>query len=584
MMTSLILIFLVSLCFKLEIFGFVNNDVHRLRQKASQTSITFMKQSSRCNNIFCNNRRKKCVQVSMTSSSENNNNNNIGRNSNDASLVLLGLQNSPFGGIKSDFRRRIVHYTSDWKDGVSKKTLASLGFLYFACLAPCIAFGGLTNVITEGSIGVVEFLVSCGVSGIVYSIFSGQPMSFLGPTGLTLAFISALYRFTVEKGLPFLPLYSWTGMWTSLFLALAATFNLSDLMRFCTRFTDDCFNALLAFNFVFQAARSILTNFTQPGADLIKAFASFNMALATWQSIGSFEVLKSSNLFNKQTRKNISDFGPTLVIIFMTLLSTHPYIASMGMQTLNLPRRFVLAKNRPWIPDLLSVPIEWRFLSMGPALLLTMLFYLDQNISIRTVNNAPGLKKGSAFHWDLLILSGVVGTLSMLGLPCMCGATVQSMNHVRSMSDITIDRDSGREIIGKVKENRLSGLLVHSGILSSLLLLPILSYIPLPVVSGIFLFIGFKLMRGNYFLERLQNLFVEPHTVPSDSVYRLVSRKKVISYISIQATLLSLVWYLKENAKLSLFFPSCIAIMVLVRWKIIPLWFSGRELQYLDPV
>ena len=118
----------------------------------------------------------------------------------------------------------------------------------------------------------------------------------------------------------------------------------------------------------------------------------------------------------------------------------------------------------------------------------------------------------------------IVGTQSFLGLPWMCGATVQSMNHVRSMSDLTIDSD-GKDKVEKVCENRLSGFMVHLGILSSLLLLPWLSYIPLPVVSGIFFFIGFKLMRGNFFLERWQNYFVEPYSLKSDNVYRKLPKK-----------------------------------------------------------
>lgn len=50
-------------------------------------------------------------------------------------------------------------------------------------------------------------------------------------------------------------MYSWTGIWTSLLMALSAVFNLSSLIKYCTRFTDDCFNALLATNFLYEAGR-----------------------------------------------------------------------------------------------------------------------------------------------------------------------------------------------------------------------------------------------------------------------------------------------------------------------------------------
>jgi MFS superfamily sulfate permease-like transporter len=79
--------------------------------------------------------------------------------------------------------------------------------------------------------GVIEFLVSCGASGVVYALFSGNPMTFLGPTGLTLAFITTLYRVAENLSLPFLPMYACTGLWTALFIALTSIFNLSNLMK-----------------------------------------------------------------------------------------------------------------------------------------------------------------------------------------------------------------------------------------------------------------------------------------------------------------------------------------------------------------
>ncbi|CAN0462453.1 unnamed protein product [Discosporangium mesarthrocarpum] len=42
--------------------------------------------------------------------------------------------------------------------------------------------------------GVIEYIVASGTGGMAYAILSGQPMTIIGPTGLTLAFITALYR------------------------------------------------------------------------------------------------------------------------------------------------------------------------------------------------------------------------------------------------------------------------------------------------------------------------------------------------------------------------------------------------------
>ena len=71
--------------------------------------------------------------------------------------------------MRKDLNRRKVHYISDWVDGLKSKrqTVPAILFLYFACLSPAVSFGTISSQITNGSIGVVEFLLSCGLSGMV---------------------------------------------------------------------------------------------------------------------------------------------------------------------------------------------------------------------------------------------------------------------------------------------------------------------------------------------------------------------------------------------------------------------------------
>ena len=47
-------------------------------------------------------------------------------------------------GLRDDVKRKLPKYPSDWLDGfrAGGKSLAAISFLYFACLAPVVAFGG----------------------------------------------------------------------------------------------------------------------------------------------------------------------------------------------------------------------------------------------------------------------------------------------------------------------------------------------------------------------------------------------------------------------------------------------------------
>lgn len=74
-----------------------------------------------------------------------------------------------FKTLSEDLRRRKKTYISDWTDAFDNKraVVPAILFLYFACLAPVVSFGTIATQITEGSIGVVEFLIASGGAGMV---------------------------------------------------------------------------------------------------------------------------------------------------------------------------------------------------------------------------------------------------------------------------------------------------------------------------------------------------------------------------------------------------------------------------------
>mgnify|MGYP002476480766 CR=1 FL=1 len=74
-----------------------------------------------------------------------------------------------FVACSRDMVLRKECYISDWTDGFKnlRKVVPAILFLYFACLAPAISFGTIASQITKNSMGVVEFLLSAGASGMV---------------------------------------------------------------------------------------------------------------------------------------------------------------------------------------------------------------------------------------------------------------------------------------------------------------------------------------------------------------------------------------------------------------------------------
>lgn len=492
--------------------------------------------------------------------------------------------------FRSDIKARKKHYVSDWTDAFKNKNkrqcIPAVLFLYFACLAPVVSFGTIASQITEGSMGVVEFLIASGGAGMSYSILSGQPMTFIAPTGLTLAFLSGLYRYCTLQGLAFLPVYTWVGLWTSCFMTILGLRGSSKYIRFCTRFTDEVFNGLLSLNFTYEACASLRRNFLLADPmNLSMPFVSLSIALGTFASTLKLTAFEKTRLFTPKIRKAFKDFGPVAVIIAFSGINQLKSIKKFGVPTLTVPSVFELAGGRDFLVPFLTVPTKIRWLSALPAVLLTSLFFMDQNISARVVNREEnGLKKGAAYNIDMVALGIITGVLSIFGMPWMCGATVQSMNHVRALTSQKFDEESGDMVIDKVCETRSTGFAIHAMLGATIYLLPLLTYLPIPVVSGVFLYLGRKLMTGNEFLKRIVDSCAETGRLPQEHPIHVVGRKKMNAFTIIQMFSLAGLWAFKQNSATSIFFPAMIGLLMALRTWFLPRFFSEEELTALgDP-
>ena len=65
-----------------------------------------------------------------------------------------------FGGLIDDIKRKKPFYISDFLHALHPQCISSFLFLYFACLAPIVAFGGLLGEATENRIATIESLIS----------------------------------------------------------------------------------------------------------------------------------------------------------------------------------------------------------------------------------------------------------------------------------------------------------------------------------------------------------------------------------------------------------------------------------------
>jgi hypothetical protein len=106
----------------------------------------------------------------------------------------------------------------------------------------------------------------------------------------------------------------------------------------------------------------------------------------------------------------VKDFGPVTIFVIMSLINLHPWVRKFGVPTLHVPASFQLAQGRDFVVPLNAVPLSVKLLCSFPAFLLTSLFFMDQNISVRVVNNPDNkLKKGEAYNLDMVALGLITG-------------------------------------------------------------------------------------------------------------------------------------------------------------------------------
>ncbi|KAF6313516.1 solute carrier family 4 member 7 [Rhinolophus ferrumequinum] len=162
-----------------------------------------------------------------------------------------------FGGLILDIKRKAPFFLSDFKDALSLQCLASILFLYCACMSPVITFGGLLGEATEGRISAIESLFGASLTGIAYSLFAGQPLTILGSTGPVLVFEKILFKFCRDYQLSYMSLRTSIGLWTSFLCIVLVATDASSLVCYITRFTEEAFAALICIIFIYEALEKL---------------------------------------------------------------------------------------------------------------------------------------------------------------------------------------------------------------------------------------------------------------------------------------------------------------------------------------
>ncbi|XP_036450466.1 electrogenic sodium bicarbonate cotransporter 4 [Colossoma macropomum] len=313
------------------------------------------------------------------------------------------------------------------------------------------------------------------------------------------------------------------------------------------------------------------------------ALMSFILFFGTYSMTISLKKFKASRYFPTKCRTLLADFA---IIISILVFCALDYLMSLDTPKLHVPTEIKPTRiDRGWIVMPIGKNPWWMYLaSFVPALLVTILIFMDQQISAVIVNRKENkLKKGCGYHLDLFWVGILMAVCSFLGLPWYVAATVISIAHIDSlkMESETSAPGEQPQFLG-VREQRLTGILVFVITGLSIFLAPILQYIPMPVLYGVFLYMGVASLNGIQFWERIK-LYLMPAKHQPDFVFlRHVPLRRVHLFTLVQITCLAVLWILKSTVA-AIIFPVMILGLMVVR-KMLDLVFSQHDLAWLDDI
>ncbi|XP_041956049.1 electrogenic sodium bicarbonate cotransporter 4 isoform X2 [Alosa sapidissima] len=532
------------------------------------------------------------------------------------------------GGLFLDIKRKVPWFPSDLYEGFHVQSISAVLFIYLGCITNAITFGGLLGDATDNYQGVMESFLGTALAGTVFCLFSGQPLIILSSTGPILIFEKLLYEFSKSNGIDYMELRLWIGIHSCVQCFFLVATDASYIIKYMTRFTEEGFSSLISFIFISDAIKKMVGSFkyypintdfkpdyvTQYKCECIApdptldwtqlskkecvkyggalvgksckfvpdlALMSFILFFGTYSMTVSLKKFKFSRYFPTALRKLISDFS-----IFMSIMTFVGLDMLMGLKTpkLIVPTEFKPTRpGRGWIVLPFGKNPWWVYVaSFVPALLVSILIFMDQQISAVIVNRKENkLKKGCGYHLDLLCVGILMAVCSFLGLPWYVAATVISIAHIDSLKMESESSAPGEQpqFLG-VREQRVTGILVFVLTGVSIFLAPVLQYIPMPVLYGVFLYMGVASLSGIQFWDRIKLYLMPSKHQPDFSFLRHVPLRRIHLFTLIQIICLIVLWVLKSTF-LAIIFPVMILGLLLVR-KMLDMVFSQHDLAWMD--
>lgn len=490
----------------------------------------------------------------------------------------------------NDLKRRTPYYLSDWVDAWDYRVVPATIYMYFANILPALAFSLDMFQNTGTEYGVNEVLLASVLGAVVFSLFSAQPLVIVGVTGPITVFNYTVYDIMQPTGVNYIGFMCWIGIWSLILHWLLAITNSCNWLRWVTRFPCDIFGFYVAFIYL------------QKGVEVLERlggsssfYLSVVVALLVFMCAYVCGIIGGSSLFKHWIRIFIKDYGTPLTLIFFTGFVHIGRMRGVDLDVLPTSTAFMPTNdNRNWLVNFWDLSAGDIFLALPFAVLLTILFWFDHNVSSLIAQGSEfPLRKPAGFHWDLFLIGLIVGVAGILGLPFPNGLIPQAPFHTESLcvtKPVKKLNEKGEDQGGytfeatHVVEQRVSNLaqgLLTLGTMTGPLLV-VLNLIPQGVLAGLFFVMGIQALEANGMTDKLLFLCRDQHLTPSNHPLKAIKRRSAI-WIFVGIEFLAFVaTFAMTQTVAAVGFPIVIFALIPLRALLLPKILSPDELGVLD--
>lgn len=237
-------------------------------------------------------------------------------------------------GIKADLLGRLPYYLDDFKDGIVgpnslQKTVSTTLFLYFSVILPAVALGVLNGKNTHDAISVKQVIVGQTLGALIFSLLAGQPLVVVMTTAPLALIIKTIYQIAEANEIDFLAFYACIGLWNSFFVFIYSFFNMSILMKFSTRSTEEIFSNFITIAFIKDSATNMIKLFEKQYWDEDcsdcqpeVSFLSLILMMGTlWLGVTLFD-FKKTPFLSRRKREILSDYALPVSVVVFSLIGT----------------------------------------------------------------------------------------------------------------------------------------------------------------------------------------------------------------------------------------------------------------------